>query len=174
MMKEHVEPALPLVSILSPAPAPKKPVVEQLTNLWESLRLVGPPYRFDETRYYEDEIGHPLFRWWCYRDELADPSRLRNWKRKLSALEDEFRDRQGNRTVNLDPGYLNFGLVVLGSHKYDLQKIYLGEGVYADPVLQYGDGSFQPFPWSFPDFRQPNYYRLFERLRDRYRNLRSD
>ncbi len=172
--KMEYEPVLPLVSILSPSPRKMAAAAGRLKSSWQQLVVCAPPFPFDQTDYYAEEIGHPLFRWWGYRDSLANPARLVEWKQTCAGLEDDLRDSAGNRTVNLDPGYLNFGLVVLASFKYDLQKIYLGEKIYADPVLQFGEGSYQSFPWSFPDFKKTTYYSLLKKLRDRYKQLRKD
>jgi hypothetical protein len=119
-------------------------------------------------------MGAPLFRWWAYREDLADPSNLTDWKTTCETIEETLADPEGNRTVNIDPGYLNYGLLVLGSHKGHHQKIYLGDGVYADPVLEYVDGSYRPFHWSFPDFQDDRYYDLLEDIRGTYKYLRNE
>lgn len=167
------EPCLPVVSILSPRAKRLSITMERLTEAWPDLRLLSPPVVFDETDYYEEEIGYPLLRWWGYRNQLADPSKLKMWKQESSKIEDELSDDQSDRTVNIDPGYLNYGLLVLGSFKYDLQKIYLGDGVYADPVLQFGEGEFHPFEWSFPDFQVSKYYPILSTMRNYYKKLRN-
>ncbi len=167
------EPVLPVVSILSPAINKMAAGVKKLKKSWENLVVCSPPFLFDQTDYYAEEIGQPLFRWWAYRDRLANPARLVDWKHTCADIENKLSKPDGSRTVNLDPGYLNFGLVVLASFKYDLQKIYLKERVYADPVLQYGEGNFSPFPWSFPDFKKPTYYQRLKKFRTRYKQLRK-
>jgi hypothetical protein len=168
------EPCLPVISILSSRAHHLGDTIPRLTDRWTDFKLIAPPHVFDETHYYEEEMDYPLLRWWGYRDRLADPSDLVGWKSTCSDIEDQLRSGDGDRTVNIDPGYLNYGLVVLASNKYDLQKIYLGDGVYADPVLQYGDGQFQSFPWSFPDFKDDEYYATLETFREYYRRLRQD
>lgn len=167
------EPCLPVISILAHRARDLSGAVSHLTDRWDQYTLIGPGFLFDETDYYGEELGYPLLRWWGFRDQLANPAELKEWKQTCSEIEDNLRDNDDNRTVNIDPGYINYGLLVLGSHKYDLQKIYLGDGVYADPVLQYGDGEFKPFPWSFPDFKQDTYYSLLEEIRDRYSEHRN-
>ncbi|MGM0380409.1 MAG: DUF4416 family protein [bacterium] len=167
------EPVLPLVSILSSSPGHMRAGINKLTATWDNIVVSSPPFLFDQSDYYEEELGSPLFRWWAYRETLANPARLIDWKNTCADIEQQLSDPQGRRTVNIDPGYLNFGLVVLGSFKYDLQKIYLGNKVYADPALQFGEGQYQPFPWSFPDFKQPDYYKRLKKFRDRYKELRK-
>lgn len=167
------EPCLPVVSILASRTGCLPAVLNELNTTWPNLTLFAPAVVFDETQHYGEEIGYPLLRWWGYRNELGDPADLRQWKKKSREIEEQLTDSRGNRTANIDPGYLNYGLLVLGSFKYDLQKIYLGDGVYADPVLKYGEGDFQPFDWSFPDFQSTKYYPVLNELRERYRLLRN-
>ena len=80
----------------------------------------------------------------------------------------------GRRTVNLDIGYLDIHKIVLASGKYDAQKVHLGRGVYADIVCRYSGGGFQPYEWTFPDFRERLYDADFREIRRRYkRQLRE-
>jgi len=118
-------------------------------------------------------MGSGILRWWGYRDTLENPAKLSTWKHKTREVEQQFVDSNGNRTINIDPGYLNFGLFVLASYKYDLQKIAIGNGVYADPLLVFVEGNFQPFEWSFPDFQKPDYYPVLNEFRRRYKLLRN-
>lgn len=167
------EPCLPIVSFLASKRSFLAKSCSLLDETYNNFRLFSSSFSFHETDYYEDEMGKDLFRWWGYRHHLANPSQLMEWKKECSNIEDKLRNKKGNRSVNIDPGYLNYGLVVLGSHKYFHQKIYLGKGVYADPVLQFLNGIFRPFPWSFPDFQDDRYYEIMRELRHRYSNLRN-
>ncbi|MFB6347559.1 MAG: DUF4416 family protein [bacterium] len=171
---QDYEPCTPVISILTGSINSLEKGCRRLRNTWETFRLFGPSFLFSETNYYREEMGEPLFRWWGYRHTLADPAGLADWKTTTDGIEDELRDQDGNRSVNIDPGYLDLGLLVLGSHKNHHQKIYLGDGVYADPVLEYVDGSFRPFHWSFPDFQDNQYFSVLERFRERYKTLRNE
>lgn len=168
------EPVLPVISILSPNPDQLGKPLKKLRKKWPDLRMTAPPYPFVETDYYVDEFGPRLYRWWGYRHILADPSKLVDWKLFSSAVEEESLDDAGNRAINIDPGYLNFSLLVLASFKHNRQKIYLGKRVYADPVLRYFRGGFQPFDWTFPDFRKDKYYRRLQHFREIYRKMRKN
>lgn len=165
--------ALPLVGILARPNAPIERSLEELAARWGPLKRADSRFLFDQTDYYRDEMGEPLYRRWVRLETLEDPANLKQWKQVTNSVEDEFRDPKGNRRVNLDPGYLMYELFVLGSNKHDGQKIHLGDGVFADPQLQYGEGRFQPFPWSFPDFQTNQYYDCFESFREYYCTQRS-
>ena len=167
------EPCLPVFSVLTADIDKLNRALQKLHPRWPKLRTMAPPFVFHETSYYEDEMGSGLLRWWGYRHCLENPADLMDWKQTSRDIEQMFVNSEGNRTVNIDPGYLNYGLFVLASYKYDLQKIAIGNGVYADPILAFGQGDFQPFEWSFPDFKKPDYYSVFKEFRRRYKSLRS-
>lgn len=169
-----MEPCFPLISFLAKNRNQLEDAVSEVKETWANFQLINERFNFDETDYYTEEMGKPLYRWWGYRDVLGDPSDLVTWKHKCESVENSLRTNEGNRTVNLDPGYLNYGLLVLGSHKHHHQKIYLGEGVYADPILEYVDGSFRPFHWTFPDFQDDRYYPVFRDIRKKYKKLRAN
>ena len=59
--------------------------------------------------------------------------------------------------------------MVLASAKYNGQKIHLGRGIYADLTLHYEKGHFQPYPWTFPDFKSGRYEKVFLRMRELYK-----
>ena len=67
---------------------------------------------------------------------------------------------------------LDFFKAVLASFKEGPQKIYIGDGVYADPVLMYQDGEWIILPWTFPDFRTGLYNGDLSVIRGIYRKKR--
>ena len=130
------------------------------------------PVGFEVTDYYREEMGGPIRRIFISFRDLIDPGRLAEIKIETNRIEDELAvdDR---RKVNLDCGYMDVCKVVLASAKYNGQKIYLGEGIYADPTLHYEKGHFEPYPWSFPDFKEGRYEKIFLRMRELYKSGRK-
>ena len=127
------------------------------------------PFPFNITRYYDKEMGPKLSRQFVSFVDLASAGNLGIYKAATNSVEEKLA-RNGNRTVNLDIGYLDFDKVVLASAKPNWQKIFISDGFYADLTLYFRKGKWHPFEWSFPDFKQPTYYSVFHELRNRYKN----
>ncbi len=125
-------------------------------------------FPFDETTYYDGEMGRPIFRMFFSFQALINPGELANLKIKCNEIEETL-SVSGARKVNLDIGYLDFHKMVLASAKYNGQKIYLDHGIYADPTLIFERGKFHPFEHTFPDFKQGSYTPVFEKLRNCYK-----
>lgn len=151
-LRATARPVLRLVSIISSGLRPPDAVRSALEESFGPAALESPPYPFDMSGYYEAEMGPCLFRVWLAFERLAPPDALAQWKEECSALEDRFR-KDGSRTANLDPGYLDFGKLVLASFKEAPDKICVGRGVWAHTCLRFRFGRFEAPDHSFPDFR---------------------
>ncbi|MDQ7780666.1 MAG: DUF4416 family protein [Planctomycetota bacterium] len=77
------------------------------------------------------------------------------------------------RRINLDPGYVTQAKVVLATAKDFSHRIYLRDGIYAEVTLKYGKGTFHPWPWTFPDYRQESYISFFNAMRAALKSARD-
>jgi hypothetical protein len=123
---------------------------------------------FNFTTYYEEEMGSPLFRIFYSFERLAQPDDLIEIKLMTNELEKALMT-DGKRTVNIDPGSIDYFKVVLPSAKYGGQKIYLGKGIWGDLTLVYEKGTFKPLPWAFPDFGGGAYDDILLAIRSLYK-----
>jgi hypothetical protein len=112
-------------------------------------------------------MGTPLYRRLVAFKQLLPPTELVDMKLRCNEIEDALA-QDGNRIVNLDAGYLDHNKVVLASAKARGQKIYLDKGIYADFVGHYKSGRYQPFDWTFPDFKDDRYERELLAIRQIY------
>ena len=122
-------------------------------------------YPFEATRYYTPEMGEGLKRIFFSLKRLVPASELVRFKKDACQLEQAFFSKGGKRFVNFDPGYLDAVKVVLASTKQGGHKIALHSEIYADLVLDYFQGSFRSFDWTFPDFKSGIYFSFLEELR---------
>lgn len=140
---------------------------QAISEVWGELDFEGNDHHFDVTSYYEPEMGAPLYRRLVSFKALMPPTLLIDMKLCCNEIEDAF-VRAGKRIVNLDAGYLDHNKVVLASAKSAGQKIYLDNGIYADFVGRYKAGRYQPFDWTFPDFRDGRYDQELLTIRQNY------
>lgn len=123
---------------------------------------------FSHTDYYTKEMGPGLKRKFISFEKVVDPEGL--YKVKLAANKLERRLSSGERRViNIDPGYLDLSKLVLFSTKDYSHRIYLRNGIYAEVTLFYRDRAFNPWPWTYPDYKTPGYKRIFGHIRDTYK-----
>ena len=123
-----------------------------LETVGVEIEFESESLRFDSTDYYEKEMGTEL-------------------RRIFLSLKGIFpvEESVGLRSLNLDPGYLDLHKLVLLSAKEGPQKIYLGQGVWADLSLLRKSGHFDTLPWTFPDIRDGRYHSFFEKVRDAFK-----
>jgi hypothetical protein len=146
--------------------------LEILSKRYGKIDYTSDVFEFTITDYYVSEMGNPIFRCFVSFSRLIYPNEIADVKIKTNKIEKKLSDN-GKRKVNLDPGYMDYDKVVLASAKYNGQKIYLDFGIWADLVLHYENSGFDPYPWSFPDFKQGMYNDVFLQIRQMYKLQRK-
>lgn len=168
MARPHaVTPVKLLVAILWTDADALQAAGQELQSVWGAMDFMGVDRPFDRTDYYVEEMGAGLQRRLVAFAELTSPESLRPAKLRCNEIEDRLSTAHGRR-VNLDIGYLDHNKIVLASLKYAGQKIHLGDGVYADLIARYKHGRYQPFEWTFPDFRDGRYDGELAQIRGTY------
>ncbi|NQT25968.1 DUF4416 family protein [candidate division KSB1 bacterium] len=144
----------------------------ELIEAWfSSIDFKSDPVPFDITDYYVSEMGESIQRRFVTVQKLVSPKQLARAKLESNDIEDSLAV-EGERKVNLDPGYLDYDKVVLASAKYNGDKVYLDFGIWADLTLRYKNGKFESYPWSFPDFKAGLYHDVFKQIRETYKEQR--
>ncbi len=156
------------------ADADVEPVEEALEDAFGALDYRSEEIPFTFTDYYNGEMGEGIRRIFFAVAGLFDPSELAAAKLTTGALEQRLaRDPAGaaarRRRVNLDPGALSLGRLILASTKDNAQRIPLRDGIYAEITLLYRRGAFEALPWTYPDFRSAAYHRVLREIRGRYK-----
>ena len=125
---------------------------------------------FLHTEYYEKEMGAPLYRCYIAFRELIHPGELSHIKLFTNMVEDRFRGEagKGGRLINLDPGYVSHGSVVLATTKNYSHRIYIGQGIFGDVHMQYGNKTYRPQQWTYPDYKDKLNVSFFNTVRTRY------
>lgn len=141
------------------------------------IALESDVFLFDDTDYYEPTMGADLKKvFWAF-ERLADPACLAELKRQTNAWEETYvklGQHSCARPLNLDPGYLTLGKLVLASTKDHMHRIYLSDGIYAEVTLFFRHGAWRASEWTFADYRREDYQAFFTSCRNRlHRDLRE-
>ena len=140
----------------------------QASELFGPIALESETFRFDRfTDYYAPSMGPELLkRIWAF-ERLIDPERLAAVKVATNRLEEEYTRiaETPGRPLNLDPGYIDLGKLVLASTKDHAHRIYLQQGIFAELTLIYTKKQWQPLPWTYPDYQSKEYHEFFDRCR---------
>lgn len=158
----------PIAGILTSRVEILDEIVGELSRHFGKPDIIGEWQPFTHTHYYEEEMGPALSRCFISFEDLSSPHAAKDYKGYGTEIEALFMV-DGNRTVNVDPGYLDANKVVLVSGKHGGHKIALANGVYADMLLWYNKG-WQAFPWAFPDFRDGSLFPIFMEIRKAFKN----
>ncbi len=110
-------------------------------------------YSTEYSKYYEKEMGKNLLKKFVVVDRIVEKNQLIYLKKYSQNLEKHL-SISDNRTVNIDPLYLDLDQIVVATSKYRGNRIYLGEGVFAELELWYHHKSFQPFLWTYLDYKE--------------------
>ncbi len=130
-------------------------------------------YRFDDfTHYYEREMGEALpKRFWVF-ERLVDPGALASikiltnqWENEIGAQLMSSGKVSTPRPLNLDPGYIELGKLILASTKDHAHRIYLRDGIYAETTLMYTQKNWKALPWSYADYQDPKNQEFFTECR---------
>ena len=142
-------------------------LVPEFISLFGPIDLVSPWMAFDYTRYYEREMGTALHRRLCSFQSLIAQQDLAGIKFNTHQIEQSFL-QNGQRRVNIDPGYLLRERFVLASGKNFSHRICIGDGIYADLTLIYHRGTFQRLPWTYPDYADGSILEFLKQVRNKY------
>lgn len=121
----------------------------------------------DFSTYYDNELGgEGLRRIYSFKNTV-DPSRQAQIKQRTNEIELQF-SRDGNRLINLDPGFINHGRLMLATTKNAGFRIPLSNGIYTELTLFYARGEWHKFPWSYRDYQSKRVQDFLTEVRHKY------
>ncbi len=139
-----------------------------LTERFSDIDIETDAIPFDNTSYYDSEMGTPLFRKFTGFSRLIPPSDLPDIKIFTNSMEREF-SNGGARLINLDPGYLSDANIIIGTAKNHYHRVPLNKGIYAHIEYMLRKDEFVTMAWTYPDFKKPEYMAFFKQLKDLYK-----
>jgi hypothetical protein len=145
---------------------------EQLERVYGLVELVSSPYLFNQTSYYEVTMGRDLHKQFFVFRDLVALDCLADVKRHTNDLEQQLAGASKYpevRPLNLDPGLLTLGKFMLATTKDQAHRLYLHDGIFAEVTLRFQDHHFEPWPWTYADYRQECVRDFLRQARDYYR-----
>mgnify|MGYP001208123922 CR=1 FL=1 len=121
---------------------------------------------FAHTDYYKT-LGSNLFKVLVAFEKLVRREEIVRIKLFTNDLEFKLSGKE-KRRINIDPGYLTLSNVFLASCKEYFHRVYLDRGVYLENEYRYVGKRFEPWDWTYPDYRHPEYLNFFYTVRKRY------
>ena len=127
----------------------------------------------ENSTYYDGELGGEAWRRiYSFRDPI-DPARQAQIKQFTNRIEADFSVR-GARRINLDPGFLSPGRVMLATTKYVDFRIPLADGIYTEMTLFWSRGEWHAFPWTYRDYQSERVRIFLTRVRQAYKKARRN
>jgi hypothetical protein len=152
-----------IIAILSASPEYEKEIRSILIEKFGPEEFTSGPFPFTFTNYYADELGQNPMRTLISYENLIP--RIQVPDIKLWTNQQEFRFDSQTRLVNLDPGYLTLGQFFLATTKDQRQRVYIRDGIFVEPTLFFQENQWQPFPWTYPDYKSTTYLEFFQSVR---------
>jgi hypothetical protein len=147
----------------------------RLTDLYGPVSRKSAVTAWGHSSYYLEEMGPGLLRQFVVFSPMIDPGALPAIKNETIGLERSWSisgPSNARRRINIDPGYLTEAKVVLATTKDFPQRVYIGDGIYAEVALHYSreHRSYRPLPHTYPDLRTPEVMDLFADARNELRD----
>ena len=161
------QPVKLIVGVLTAIPDQTDQIYSQLVAQFGQIDFQSQWLPFENTDYYQAEIGDHLSRQFLSFWSLIDPGQLANIKLFTNTIERRFSEN-GQRRFNLDPGYITPSKLVLATTKNFAHRIYLHSGIFAEITLRYHQKRFCPQEWTYPDYRTEPYIYIFEQIRQNH------
>ena len=166
---QDAKPAALLCAVMAADAAHIQEATAALIERWGPLRGAGPLYPFDQSVYYRREMGEGLHKQLlCFADKV-DPALLPRAKTWTMDLERRLGVEEASglrRRANIDPGLLSIESLVLATTKYKGHRVCIAPSLYAEVTMLYQKGAYQPFEWTYPDYRREDNLAFLQEMRD--------
>lgn len=132
---------------------------DHLAERYGPIGLASEPFAFHHTEYYQRSMGADLRKQFFAFENLVAADCLPDVKLHTNRLEQTLAavgTFPEERPLNLDPGILVLGKFLLATTKDQAHRVYLRDGIFAEVTLRFEAGAFEPWPWTYADYREPH------------------
>ena len=166
-----IDPVVRLCGVTARSPELRERAISRLVDCWGECQLRSPSQPMAAGGYYTATMGEPLAQEWVALGGPADPAELADWKHQTNDWEriakTEGWDRDVDRPINLDCGYVTQAKWVLATTKNRSHRIYLRRSMFAEITLTYVGGQWRSGPHTYANYQTP----LVAEFATRCRNL---
>jgi Domain of unknown function (DUF4416) len=166
------DPVLLVVAVFSRHPDAVAWAGQRLEQDFGAIARASHPYNFNQTAYYEASMGPGLQKQFFVFHDLVAADSLPEVKLRTNVLESELVATSRypeTRPINIDPGILTLGKFLLATTKDQAHRIYLRDGIHAEVTLRFQAGAFEPWEWTYADYRLPTVRAFLKEAREFYR-----
>jgi hypothetical protein len=149
-------------------------VNHELKQQFGEIDFISEPLDFGKyTHYYNKEMGEGKIegKLISFKD-LIHPAELAHAKLITNKIEQQH-TLDGNRTINLDSGYVHHTQFVLASTKPQGNRIYIGKGIYAEVTLYFAEGAYNPLKYTYPNYANQDYISEITKIRKAFLKKRK-
>ncbi len=123
-----------------------------LVAKYGDVRAESNAYNFDFTGYYDDEMGSGLKKKLLVFEKEVSKQDLESVKFFITEVEEKYSDL-GNRSVNIDPGYISSDELVLATWKGKSFKEKISDKIWVHKVLEFEGDKVKEFFHTFADYK---------------------
>ena len=140
-----------------------------LTDEFGEIEDASEEFSFSKefSTYYDGELGGEGLRRIYSFKRLVDPARQAEIKEFTNGIEARFSTEAG-RLINLDPGLLNHGRLVLATTKATGFRIPLKRGINTELTLFWARGGWNKLPWTYRDYQSKRVQDFLTKVRRSY------
>ena len=148
--------------------------IKMLTEEFGPIEDESERFSFSEefSNYYDSEIGGEGMRVILSFRDTVEPDRQAQIKQFTNSIEAAL-STEGNRRINLDPGFINHGRLVLATTKNASFRIPLSDGIYTELTLFWARGKWQKLPWTYRDYQSERVQKFITVVRHKYLEQRK-
>ena len=163
-----------IVGVIYHEPVILEAAMARLVELFGEVEDCSEEFSFSEefSTYYDEEIGGEGLRRIYSFKRCVDASRQAEIKEMTNAIESDF-SKDGKRLINLDPGFINHGRLMLATTKGAGFRIPLARGIYTELTLFWARGGWQKLPWTYRDYQSERVQKFITEVRRVYLNQRK-
>lgn len=146
-----------------------------LTEAFGEVECESERFSFSKefSDYYDGELGGEGMRVILSFRKTVDPSRQAEIKILTNKME-EMLSVDGNRKINLDPGFISSGRLMLATTKKIGFRIPLSDGIYTELTLFWAKGGWHKLPWTYRDYQSERVQKFLTKVRGAYLSERKE